>query len=218
MPAANYILTAASSTVLEFLSVPIFFVVPTTMPPLSVFENLKHAKYSMSNLKYGQLLDISLAVLLTVTVVWFAVTCVLQRKSRVVAAVVEDPEKHVTKHLLKRHDSAMHQQHWENDHNDHLNSLKQEILQHTEKPIHPWILPPQALPGPYDPMYYPLPAPTIRYKPSVPSAANLEGRHSTSYTHIVPSTCAPQNEAILYGTLTTSTNGWRRAHWNVTGG
>ena len=157
MPAAHDITTPAGSIVLRLLSLPIFFVLPTTMPPLPGYPMFHHAGQLVSNLKPGRLFQVSLVVLIIAAIAWVVVTYILQRKSRTINALVEVPEKPATRRLLERQDSALCQRQWELDHNDCLNSLKQEILQHTEKPIHPWVLPPQALPGPYDPMYYPLP-------------------------------------------------------------
>jgi hypothetical protein len=218
MPAVYDITTPASSIVLRLLSFPLFSVLPTTMPPLPGYQIFHHAGQSITNSKLGRLFQVSLVVLVTAALAWVVVTYVSQRKSRSINALVEVPEKPVTRRLLKRQDSAMCQGQWETDHNDRLNSLKQEIFQHTEKPIYPWILPPQTLPGPYDPMYYPLPAPSHRSKSSGSLAANVEGRHSTSYTRPVPKAGTPPGESVLYGTMTTSTNGWRRTHWNVTAG
>ncbi|KAF2627267.1 hypothetical protein BU25DRAFT_421718 [Macroventuria anomochaeta] len=218
MPAAHDIISPASSIVLRLLSLPIFSVLPTAMPPLSDYKKLHYAGQFVSSSKYSRLLQVFLVVLTTVTIAWIVVAYVSQRKSRTVDASGDVPEKPVTRRLLERQDSAICQKQWGFDHNNHLNSLKQEILQHTERPVHPWILPPQALPGPYDPMYYPLPAPSFRCKSSSSLPANVEGTHSTSYTRLVPKSGTPPGEAVLYGTMTTSTNGWRRTHWNVTGG
>lgn len=207
MPAAHHTISA-SSIVLGLLSFPIFFTLPTSMPPLLGYKDFAF------NFKHGQLVEASLVVLATATSIWLLVAFVTQRKSRTSDSIPVIPEK-PHKPALERQDSC--QKHWESNHNEHLSSLKQEISQHTEKPIHPWILPPQALPGPYDPMYYPLPAPTIAVTSSGPLAKS-EGRHSTTYTRLVPKSGTPPREAMLYGTMTTSTHGWRRTHWNVTGG
>lgn len=217
MPTAYDIATPASSIVLRLLSLPIFFVLPTIMPPLSGYSNHQSAGF-VSDAKSGRLLQVFLVVLLAAAVAWIVVAYVSQKRNRAVNASADVPEKSIARCTLNRHDSAMCQSEWENDHNERLNSLKQEILEHTEKPIHPWILPPQALPGPYDPMYYPLPAPSLRFKSSGSLAADVEGRHSASYTRLVPKTGISSGEAVLYGTMTTSTNGWRRSHWNVTAG
>ena len=185
------------------------------MPPLLGSREFQHAGQFVSKSKQSQ---IFLVFLISATVAWIVVAYTSQRKSRMINANVDVPEKPVTKPMLERNDSAMCQNQWESNHNNYLNSLKQEISQQTEKPIYPWISPPQALPGPYDPMYYPLPAPSFRRKSSGSLPANVEGRQSTSYTRLVPKSDTLLGEAVLYGTMTTSTNGWRRTHWNVTGG
>ncbi|KAJ8109394.1 hypothetical protein OPT61_g7490 [Boeremia exigua] len=187
------------------------------MSPLVEFATT-HSGHLISSSKQSRSLHIILIVLLAATIIFIAVTYMLQRRRRAIDKSDDLPEKLMTKPPLERHDSAMCQNQPESNHNNYLNSLKEEILHQTEKPIYPWILPPQALPGPYDPMYYPLPAPSLRHKPAGSPSEGMEGRHSTSYTRLVPNSGVPQSGAVLYGTMTTSTNGWRRSHWNVTGG
>ncbi|KAH6641984.1 hypothetical protein C7974DRAFT_93188 [Boeremia exigua] len=216
MSAAHDIVLPKRSIVLKLLSFPLFFVLPVTMPPLHNTTAYQYAGELVSKSKESRLLQ--LVVLTTVVVASCAVAYLLQKKSRNVGTKVDSPEKPFSKPTLERQDSAMCQNQWESDHNSRLYSLKQEILEKTEKPVHPWISPPQALPGPYDPMYYPLPAPSHRCESSGTPVTTVEGRHSTSYTSLVPKSGTPQGEAVLYGTMTTSTNGWRRSHWNVTGG
>lgn len=189
------------------------------MPPLFGSRALRHAEQLVSSSKQSRLLlQFIVVVSITAIITWTIITFVLRRKNRSSDGNVDALEKPVSKRMLARHDSAMSQDQLKTDHNNFLSSLQQEILSQTEKPIYPWVSPPQALPGPYDPMYYPLPAPSLRYKTVESSSAGAEGRHSTSYTRLVPKTGAPSGEAVLYGTMTTSTNGWRRSHWNVSGG
>lgn len=215
MPAARNHTSLSRSFVLRLLSLPVFFVLPTTMPPYQSFQS---AGQILSNSKPSRLLQILLVVSATAIIAWIVISNVSQRQGRSIDTNADESEKHIIKPLLERQDSATWQPQWEYDHKNYLNSLKQEILEHTEKPIFPWVSPPQALPGPYDPMYYPLPAPSFRCKTSGSLAANVEGRHSASYTRHIPNSGTPLGEAVLYGTMTTSTNGWRRSHWNVAGG
>lgn len=217
MPAAHHITSPTRSFVLRLLSLPIFFVLPTTMPPLSGYKKFQNAAHFVSKSGQSRLLT-ALVVLTAASIACVLFVYVSQRQSRTIDANADVSEKPVTKRLLKRHDSGTCQTQWESDHEKYLNSLKQEIFEHTDKPIFPWVLPPQALPGPYDSMYYPLPAPSLRCEPSGSGPASVEGRHSASYTRLVPKTSIPPGESVLYGTMTTSTNGWRRSHWNVTGG
>lgn len=218
MLAAHHITSPTRSLVLRLLSLPIFFVLPTTMSPLSGYKKFHDAAQLVSDSGQSRLLQIVLIVLATASIAWVVVVYVLQRQSRTIDANVDISEKPVTKPSLERQDSATYQNQWESDHGKYLSSLKQEILEHTEKPIFPWVSPPQALAGPYDSMHYPLPAPSLRHETSGSLAANVEGRHSASYTCLVTKSGIPQGEAVLYGTMTTSTNGWRRSHWNATGG
>ncbi|KAF1933199.1 uncharacterized protein M421DRAFT_191636 [Didymella exigua CBS 183.55] len=218
MPAAHHFTSPTRSLVLRLLSLSVFFVLPTTMPPLSGHEKFQDAGQIISNFKQSRLLQAFLVVLATATVILTVVIYISQRQSRTIDASIDTSEKPMIKPLLERQDSATCHNQWESDHKNYLNSLKLEILKHTEEPILPWVSPPQALPGPYDPMYYPLPAPSFRCKTSESLAANVEGRHSAFCTRLVPKFGTPLGEAALYGTMTTSTHGWRRSHWNVTGG
>lgn len=188
------------------------------MPPLSKLKEIELAPPSVFNFKQGRVVVALLVILVTATIARIVVVYILQKRSQTAISNLDASEKQAPKHVLKRQDSGVCQDHWECDHNNYLNSLKQELLAQNEKPIHPWISPPQALPGPYDPMYYPLPAPSFRPKSPPFHPANSEGRHSTSYIRHVPRANVPINKAVLYGTMTVSTNGWRRSHWNVTGG
>lgn len=97
----------------------------------------------------------------------------------------------------------------------------------TLQPIYPWIMPPQPLPGPYD-----LPLPTLRRhcpsepskspssidtKPATPEAEEEEA-HMQPYTRHVSTTTSPPRSWVYSGTITTSTSGWRRNQWVVSGG
>ncbi len=218
MSAAHDTISPIRSVLLKLSSLPLFFILPTTMSPLVKFAASQRTVHSFPNFKQSRPVQMILIILIAATVAWAVITFTSQRKSRIIHASVDIQEKLTTKPFLQRHDSAMSPNGLESYHNNYLNSLKEEILQQTEKPIYPWITPPQTLPGPYDPMYYPLPAPSHQYEPVGSHPANLEGRHSTSYTYLVPKAGVPQSGVVLYGTLTTSTNGWRRLHWNVNGG
>jgi hypothetical protein len=222
MSAALDIISPTRSIVLGLISLPIFFILPTIMPPLFGSRRLQLATQSIIEPNQSRSFGLFLVVLVTAGITWMVIAYIsrkksLRRKSRIINTNVDIPEKPTPNRSLQRQDSGVCHDHWECDHNNYLNSLKQEILQQTEKPIHPWISPPQALPGPYDPMYYPLPAPSFRQKLSPSLPPNVEGRNSTPFTRLVPRLDSPRCEAVLYGTMTTSTNGWRRSHWNVTG-
>jgi hypothetical protein len=87
----------------------------------------------------------------------------------------------------------------------------------TFQPIYPWISPPQPLPGPYDPRFYPLP--TIQqhsYDPSHDTSHDF-GSQTTPYARRVST---DNLHATLIGTMTTTSNGktgWRRNQWVVLG-
>lgn len=218
MSAAQDTVSPTRSNVLRLLRLPIFFVLPTAMPPLLDSWLLQHAGHFVSTSTQSRFLQIVAVVLVTASITWAVVAYISQRKSRTSDSNIDTLEESITKRTLERHDSGTYQDQWGIDHSTYLRSLQQEIQQKTEKPIYPWISPPQALPGPYDPMYYPLPAPSVRPKPLHSAPTGVEGRYSTSHTRLVPRAGTSFGEAVLYGTMTTSTKGWRRSHWNVTGG
>jgi hypothetical protein len=87
----------------------------------------------------------------------------------------------------------------------------------TFKPIYPWISPPTPLPGPYDSRLYPLP--TIRrHSYANPSKGLPLENESISYTRRVSTNSIPIRQASIQGTVTTSSHGWRRNQWVVSGG
>jgi hypothetical protein len=115
--------------------------------------------------------------------------------------------------------------------NQYLQSLKRETIYSSLIPIYPWIAPPQPLPGPYDAPYYPLPLPTIKseesfdVKPNPPDvklediADDIpEELESISYTRRFSTNSTPDHESLLEGSVTISTNGWKRTQWTVTAG
>ncbi|KAF2705918.1 hypothetical protein K504DRAFT_448350 [Pleomassaria siparia CBS 279.74] len=90
----------------------------------------------------------------------------------------------------------------------------------TFTPLYPWISPPQPLPGPYHPHFYPLPAPTIRLHSHDPSHVLFPETeaHMTSYTRRVSTYSIPAPNSTFHGTVTTVRDGPRRNMWTVTGG
>lgn len=105
--------------------------------------------------------------------------------------------------------------------NLYLQSLKEETLLPNLAPIHPWIAPPQPLPGPYDAPYYPLPLPTIRRQSHESSTDPSEGLETISYTRRLSNNSNlsnPPTETVLEGSTTVSTQGWRRTQWTVSAG
>ncbi|KAF2438573.1 hypothetical protein P171DRAFT_163731 [Karstenula rhodostoma CBS 690.94] len=83
------------------------------------------------------------------------------------------------------------------------------------KPIYPWTSPVQPLPGPYDPRLYPLP--TIRRHSYHPSVEQLKDIAVTSYTRRVSLNSLPTQQNTLRGTVTVSSNRWRRNQWIIPG-
>lgn len=85
----------------------------------------------------------------------------------------------------------------------------------TSRPVYPWNSPPQTLPGPYDPRFYPLP--TIRRHSYDPSVITPEETSSVFYTRRVSTNSIPAQPRMLHGTVTTSKKGWRRNQWVISG-
>ncbi|USP81985.1 hypothetical protein yc1106_09259 [Curvularia clavata] len=119
----------------------------------------------------------------------------------------------------------------EQNQNDHLESLKQETLEPSLLPIHPWIAPPQRLPGPYDAPYYPLPLPTIAIQETAEDDTSSQtSEHATTsddrpeeletivYSRRLPTPNASETESVREGVVTVSTRGWRRTLWTVNAG
>ncbi|KAF2126349.1 hypothetical protein P153DRAFT_75916 [Dothidotthia symphoricarpi CBS 119687] len=92
--------------------------------------------------------------------------------------------------------------------NDHLYSIP--------RPIYPWTSPPASLPGPYDTRYYPLP--TIRRHSYDPSTTTPDEISTVSFTRRISINSISACESILNGTTATSSEGWRRTQWTVSGG
>ena len=82
------------------------------------------------------------------------------------------------------------------------------------KPLYPWTSPPQFLPGPYDPSLYPLP--TIR-RHSYNAETSVLREKTSSYTRRVSTDSTPISQNTLRGTVTTSSKGWRRNQWCISG-
>ncbi|KAK7181367.1 hypothetical protein DPSP01_013899 [Paraphaeosphaeria sporulosa] len=83
------------------------------------------------------------------------------------------------------------------------------------KPTYPWTSPPQPLPGPYDPRLYPLP--TIRRHSFNPSVEQSHDVAAASYTRRVSLNSLPSENGTLRGTVTVSSQGWRRNQWIISG-
>jgi hypothetical protein len=144
MSAAHDTISPTRSIVLGLISLPIFFILPTAMPPLFSSRKLQLATQSITEPSQRRSFGVLLVVLVAAGITWIAIAYVSRRKSsqrkrRSINTNVDIPEKPVSNRTLQRQDSGVCHDHWECDHNNYLNSLKQEILQHTERPIHPWI-------------------------------------------------------------------------------
>jgi hypothetical protein len=157
---------------------------------------------------YSQALKILVLVLVAAIGIRFAVVKVTRRgrmSPTSVATLVHSQEK----------DIKSHQAPSEDDRRQNDIRQPQDHQQLEFKPIYPWISPPQALPGPYDPRLYPLP--TIRRHSHDPSAQRPEQNTTVSFARRVSTNHIPTQQRTLHGSVTTSTRGWRRSQWVVSG-
>jgi len=85
----------------------------------------------------------------------------------------------------------------------------------TFQPTYPWISPPQPLPGPYDPRFYPLPTIRQHSHDSLQDTSHDDGFQTIPYARQISTDSL---HATLNGTMTTTSNGttgWRRNQWVV---
>lgn len=159
------------------------------------------------NYGYTQVFKIFLLVLVVATGIRLAITKFMTRKGRRPASV---PTIH-----LQEKDIKLCQAPSEKDLRRHQVLERKDQRPPTFKPIYPWTSPPQTLPGPYDPRLYPLP--TIRRHSCDPSVAVSEQNATILYTRRVSTNSIPSTQTTLHGTVTTSTKGWRRNQWVISG-
>lgn len=177
------------------------------MPPHPTSTTLSRIEHWTTSNDWGHLIKFFLLLSVLVAAVQTTVIISKQRKRRMSDTTVNE-----VKNPLPTPPTP------EKDPNQYLQSLKQETLEPERGPIYPWIAPPQRLPGPYDAPYYPLPLPTIRRHSHDPSNVETEESSDTStisYTRRVSTNSITDQEAVLEGSISTSTQGWRRNHWTV---
>jgi len=154
---------------------------------------------------YSQLCKIFLLVVVAVTGIRLAIVRLTTRRSSLSVLAIRSQQKEIEPHQA-RPGKELSQ--------DKILECKDQ-QQPPFKPIYPWLSPPQVLPGPYDPRLYPLP--TIRRHSYGPSAYVPEQVSTISYSRRISTTDLPSHQAILHGSVYTSTKGWRRKHWVVSG-
>lgn len=152
---------------------------------------------------YFQLFKVALAVVVAAAAIRIAIIKISKSRRRS-PAVVQVEEKDVKLAQEPREEDSTY-------------VLIQDAKDHSQdiRPIYPWIAPPQPLPGPYDPRLYPLP--TIRRHSYDPSVFVPEQNTSISYTRRVSTNDIPTRQATVHGSVTTSTRGWRRNQWVISG-
>ncbi|KAF2196055.1 hypothetical protein GQ43DRAFT_279883 [Delitschia confertaspora ATCC 74209] len=97
---------------------------------------------------------------------------------------------------------------------------EKDTVQPVFKPIYPWVAPPRALPGPYDPRLYP-PIRTIRrHSQPAPLQGETIQSNTVYYARRVSTNNIPDQKSTLRGSIThisDGTSSWRRNQWAVEG-
>ncbi|KAF2112912.1 hypothetical protein BDV96DRAFT_146022 [Lophiotrema nucula] len=178
------------------------------MPPPSIPTGLSRISNLSASNGFTHLPKIFLLALVVATCVRAVVLHCFRRKR-----TIEDPCQ-----VRQEKDSATCQVAPKEDLRRHRYLEDKNPPPPTFRPIYPWVLPPQELPGPYEPRLYPLPS--IRRHSYEPSHAAPMEMHSASYSRRVSTNSIPTQHSTLRGTVTVSsngTNGWRRNQWVVGG-
>ena len=179
------------------------------MPPSSIPTGHARIPTSASSSAYTRLPKILLLVLVVAVGLRFLVQCYAQRKKRTSMLPPRAPEEK---------DSKSCQEASEPDLRPHHRPQSKDQPTSAVKPIYPWISPPQPLPGPYDPRFFPLPTVRRHSHDLSPSPSPEAEAHTASYTRRVSTNSLPTRQSTLRGTVTVSNNGTRRNQWVVTGG
>jgi hypothetical protein len=176
---------------------------------MPLLPSVPAGQYRISSTSYGfgysQLCKVFLFVLVAATGIRLAVVRLTTRRSFASASTILAQEKEIKSYQARS----------EKDPRQYGTSQRKDQQQPTSKPIYPWLSPPQALPGPYDPRLYPLP--TIRRHSYDPSVHVPEQLSTISYSRRVSTMDLPNQHSILHGSVITSTKGWRRNQWVVSG-
>jgi hypothetical protein len=194
------------------------------MPPLAQPTGIAHINELTTHCGSQSLTRPIFLLLVLATIVWSAKHCLSSRKKTMSQSLASVGEKSPTPDSpametdvkLKRTQSPSGK--WEKEHRSRLDSLGEELQQDSPEPIYPWTAPPQALPGPYDQPYYPLPMPTIRRHSIDAESAPPEEARTVSHFRRISSTGLPPRDTVLHTSTTASTRGWRRTQWVVMGG
>jgi hypothetical protein len=195
------------------------------MPPLAQPTGLAHINDSKRHCISEHLVQPIFSLLILGTIAWSVKHRLWPRKKAMSQSPPSVQEKGSTDPGSPTMDTGVESKptqspsgKWEKEHRSRLDSLGQELQQDTLKPIYPWTAPPQALPGPYDHPYYPLPTPTVRRHSIDPENAPPDESHTVSHFRRISSTGLPPRDTVLHTSTTASTRGWRRTQWVVMGG
>lgn len=178
------------------------------MPPPSTPTGLSRTPQSTSNDVFTQLSKIILAIFVAVSCIRLAILHYARRKRRTSTSKqsVQEKDPRACQELVEK--DPRHRTISES-------SNKQQPP--TFRPIYPWVSPPQPLPGPYDPRLYPLPT-VRRHSSANPSPNSPEESNQILYTRRVSTNSIPSRQSTIHGSVTTSSKGWRRNQWVVSGG
>lgn len=175
-------------------------------PPVPAGQSRVSSSTSTSSAYgYAQLSKLLLLVLLVATGIRLAIINFLTRRRRTVAHLPA---------LIQEKDPKLCQAPSEKDLRQHRH-VQSNDQPPAFQPVYPWTSPPQPLPGPYDARLYPLP--TIRRHSYDPSVVVPAANSTISYTRRVSTNSIPTHTSTIHGTVTTSTKGWRRNQWVISG-
>lgn len=182
------------------------------MPPLLVpLVPANHSRtatslfaFTRSNRECGQLFSIVFIALVVITGLWLIIAGVWRGDSRRRVGREDWPYQTSS----PKRNPAGHDRFWKGK---DQHPVTGEIVPY------PWTAPPQPLPGPYDVRFYPLP--TLRRHSYDPTAImrSMQKDRTASYTRRVSAAHIPKETRMVHGTVTTSTEGWRRNQWFVSG-
>jgi hypothetical protein len=178
---------------------------------MPLLPSVPAAQYRMSPITHGdgysQLCKIFALVLLAATVIRLSIIRNTTRRRSIPTSTTGSQEK----------DTKACEKPVEKSSREHAvpQGKERPQVQPAFTPLYPWLAPPQPLPGPYDPRLYPLP--TVRRHSFDPSIRAPAQDTTTSYSRRISTNDLPLQQAVLHGSVTTSTKGWRRNHWVVSG-
>jgi len=179
------------------------------MPPPSIPTGQPRTPTAISSSGFAQLPKIFLLVLVAAAGLRFLVQCYTQRKRRTTAPCSQVPEEKGSTPCQAAPEADLRPY--------HLSQSRDQVAP-AFTPIYPWISPPQPLPGPYDPRFFPLPTIRRHSHDVSPEPSPEVETHTASYTRRVSTNSMPVRQSTLHGAVSITNNRTRRNQWVVTGG